>query len=125
MRSAAKLLGEATVLAPKFSGSYAALSPLLAMGDARTARRDCDVARLAPDQVIVALRMVVGAPSTVVGDGGRKRDAILESVRRLKLIGSVSDALSLLSRFALSRPLNPPPPPFSATASALQADQVQ
>jgi hypothetical protein len=45
---------------------------------------------------------------------------------RLKLIGSVADALALLSRFALSRPLNQPPPPFSATASALaHADQVQ
>jgi hypothetical protein len=83
VKSAAERFGEATHMAPRFAGSYAALSSLLAIEGAHTARRDCEVARLAPEPVMLALRMAVSAPSVVKDDGLRKKDALVVAVRRL------------------------------------------
>ena len=60
-----------------------------------------DVARLAPEPVMLALRMGAGSPSAVPNDGLRRRDACLEAARRLKCVGEVGEALLLLQRSTL------------------------
>jgi len=95
-RAAAERFGEATHMAPRYGGSFSALAALLSIESAPSARRDCDVARLAPDSVILALKMAAQSPSVVDGDGLRRRDACLEYSRRLKCINQFTDALSVL-----------------------------
>jgi len=101
VKAAAQRFGEATHMAPRYCGSYGALAALLAVEGAPLARRDCEYSRLAPEPVMLALRMAAGAPSVVKDDGLRKKDSLLECVRRLKLVGELDQALALMRQSAL------------------------